>query len=294
LNDFDIAFIGAGNMASSIVGGLLASGHPGERLRAADPNSGCLNALQAMGVERTGQDNAVVAQGAAVIVLAVKPQVMAEACAGLRALVERERPLLISIAAGISAASLQHWLGGDAAIVRCMPNTPALLRCGASGLYAADTVGSEQRDRAAAIMAAVGTTCWVRTEAELDAVTAVSGSGPAYFFQFMEAMVEQGVALGLERATATQLGVQTCLGAARMAAESGVELAELRRRVCSPGGTTERAVASLQQDAIEAVIGRAMRAAHTRSQEMARELAATPAQTRVATDQAATGDPASS
>lgn len=293
MTDFDIAFIGAGNMASSIVGGLIASGHPSGRLRAADPNGSCLGALQALGVQRTGQDNAEVAQGAPVIILAVKPQVMAEACASIRALVEREQPLLISIAAGISVHSLQHWLGKRAAIVRCMPNTPALLRSGASGLYAADTVDTEQRSRAAAIMAAVGTACWVRSEAELDAVTAVSGSGPAYFFQFMEAMVEQGVALGLERETATQLSVQTCLGAARMAAESGVELAELRRRVCSPGGTTERAVASLREDQIEQIIGRAMGAAHLRSQDMARELAATAGQVH-ATEQSTAGDPSSS
>jgi len=276
VSDFDIAFIGAGNMASSIIGGLLDSGHPPARLRASDPNPASLTALRARGLTALDEDNASVVSGAEVIVLAVKPQVMGAVCEGLRPLVDAERPLLISIAAGISAATLSRWLGPQAAIVRCMPNTPALLRCGATGLYAGPSVSAGQREQASAILAAVGSTCWVDEEALLDAVIAVSGSGPAYFFQFMEAMAAQGTALGLDPETATQLSVRTCLGAARMAGESGVALAELRRRVCSPGGTTERAVASFAQDDINAVVGRAMRAAYTRAQEMARELDAAP------------------
>lgn len=287
MSEFEIAFIGAGNMARSIIGGLLSSGHRAGALRAADPNAESLAALRGLGDIATGHDNAALIAGARVVILAVKPQVMAAVCAGLRETVVAERPLVISIAAGIGTASLARWLGAETAIVRCMPNTPALLGCGATGLFAGATVDGAQRAQAEAIMAAVGTTCWVSEESQLDAVTAVSGSGPAYFFQFMEAMAAQGAALGLEPAVAAQLSVQTCLGAARMAAQSGVDLAELRQRVCSPGGTTERAVASLAQDDLGAVVGRAMRAAYERAQEMAREL-----DTDAPPDPTTPGDPA--
>ncbi len=163
-------------------------------------------------------------------------------------------------------------LGVGAAIVRCMPNTPALLGCGASGLFGNSNVTPEQRSLAQSIMGAVGETRWVDSEQALDAITALSGSGPAYFFLFTEAMIDAGCALGLDRETATTLATQTALGAARMARESDVDLVELRRRVTSPGGTTERAVQQFEEDGLRRLVGNAMDAAAERAAEMAREM----------------------
>jgi pyrroline-5-carboxylate reductase len=272
LAEIDIAFIGAGNMAASIIGGLIAGGHPAAAIRAADPSADSRERLRAIAPVATFEDNAAAVRGADVVILAVKPQVMADACAAIADALAGTDTLVISIAAGIPVASLQGWLGTGVPLVRCMPNTPALLGCGASGLFAAAAVTAEQRAHAETILGAVGTVSWVAEEDMLHAVTAVSGSGPAYFFLFMEAMVAAGERLGLDRTTATRLTHQTCLGAARMAAESGVDLAELRRRVCSPGGTTERAVASLEADGLEALVDRAMAACAERSRELAQEL----------------------
>jgi pyrroline-5-carboxylate reductase len=271
LNTLNIAFIGAGNMAGSIVGGLVESGHSAAHICAADPFPASLERLQDIAPVRRCNDNAEAAAGADVIILAVKPQVMAEAIASIAATVH-SGTLVISIAAGITLASLPARLGAQAAIVRCMPNTPALLRCGASALFAADSVSPPQREQAEYILSAVGTTTWVPTEDALDAVTALSGSGPAYFFLFLEAMIDAGCELGLERQTATDLALQTGLGAARMAAESDVDLVELRRRVTSPGGTTERAIASFEEDGLRSVVTKAMRSAADRAAEMAREM----------------------
>ena len=197
---------------------------------------------------------------------------MAEAIPGIATAVQANGALVISIAAGVTIASMQARLGPQAAIVRCMPNTPALLGCGASGLFANDQASQKQRDYAQMVLSAVGITCWVSTEQELDAITALSGSGPAYFFLFIEAMIEAGIELGLNRDTATRLTLQTGLGAARMALENDVAVAELRRRVTSPGGTTERAIESFEQDKLREVVARAMRAASDRAVEMAREM----------------------
>jgi len=267
-----IAFVGAGNMASSIIGGLIESGHPAGRISAADPLPESLERLRALGPVAVHGDNAAAVADADAVILAVKPQVMAEATTSIAAAVKENSAVVISIAAGVTIASMQSRLGPQAAIVRCMPNTPALLRCGASGLFANDHCSSAQRELAEMILSAVGITCWVNSESDLDAITALSGSGPAYFFLFMEAMISSGQDLGLSREVATTLAVQTGLGAARMASESDVDLAELRRRVTSPGGTTERAVRSFEQDALRAAVGRAMHAAADRAAEMARDL----------------------
>lgn len=267
-----IAFVGAGNMASSIIGGLLASGHPADRIRAADPYPPSLEKLAETGPVTLCSDNAEAVAGADIVVLAVKPQVMAQAATSIATVIADTAPLVISIAAGITIESLRHRLGDACAIVRCMPNTPALLGCGASGLYANERTSAEQRTQAEAILTAVGSVCWVPEEADLDAVTALSGSGPAYFFLFMEAMADAGCALGLDRETASALTLQTALGAARMAIEGDVDLVELRRRVTSPGGTTERAVQRFEQDDLRGRVAAALQAAHERSQEMAREL----------------------
>ena len=259
-------------MASSIVGGLIDSGHPAQRISAADPYPASLEKLRQVAPVAVYDDNAEAVAGADVIILAVKPQVMAEASASIAPAVQANSALVISIAAGVTIASMQSRLGAQAAIVRCMPNTPALLGCGASGLYANTHVTRQQRDHAQAILAAVGTTCWVDTEQALDAITALSGSGPAYFFLFMEAMIDAGCALGLDRATATALATQTGLGASRMALESDVDLVELRRRVTSPAGTTERAIESFEADKLRDVVSNAMQAAADRAAEMAREM----------------------
>ncbi len=272
MQTLDIAFIGAGNMASSIIGGLVSSGHEPRHIRAADPYPASLDRLAEIAPVTLCADNAQAAAGADVVILAVKPQVMAEAMTSIAPAVGTGRPLVISIAAGITLASMQARLGAETAIIRCMPNTPALLGCGASALYAADRVTATQREQAQYILSAVGTTAWVPEESALDAVTALSGSGPAYFFLFMEAMIDAGCDLGLEREVATGLALQTGLGAARMAVENDVDLVELRRRVTSPGGTTERAVASFERDGLREVVARAMGAAAERAAEMAREM----------------------
>ncbi len=267
-----IAFIGAGNMASSIIGGLLASGHPVDKISAADPFIDSLKTLHANTSVATYADNAEAAANADVIIMAVKPQVMAEATASIASAVQTNSSLTISIAAGVTIASMQQRLGAQAAIVRCMPNTPALLGCGASALYGNDQVSPAQRHHAEQILAAVGITSWVENEADLDAITALSGSGPAYFFLFMEAMIDAACELGLDRETATLMTQQTALGAARMAQDSDVDLGELRRRVTSPAGTTERAIQSFQGNSLESIVQQAMQAAQARAVEMAREM----------------------
>lgn len=267
-----IAFIGAGNMASSIIGGLLESGHPAAAIRAADPFPQSLERIASLGDIATFSDNNECATGMDVIILAVKPQVMGAVAQSIAGAVQASSGLVISIAAGITIESLQRRLGKTAAIVRCMPNTPALLGCGASGMFANSAATPAQRAHAEHILEAVGIIQWVEDESQLDAVTALSGSGPAYFFLFMEAMIEAGCELGLDRATAGTLAMQTALGAARMALESDVDLAELRRRVTSPGGTTERAIQSLTDSDLQATVRRAMQAASDRAAEMAREM----------------------
>jgi pyrroline-5-carboxylate reductase len=272
LNTPHIAFIGAGNMASSIIGGLIDSGHPADHISAADPFPASLERLCEIAPVAVYSDNAEAVATADVVVLAVKPQVMAEAASSIAAAVSANNSVVISIAAGVTIASMQLRLGPQAAIVRCMPNTPALLRCGASGLFANDISSAQQRDFAHLILSAVGMTCWVDSEQELDAITALSGSGPAYFFLFIEAMIDAGRELGLDAEIATRLALQTCLGASRMALENDIDVVELRRRVTSPGGTTERAIQSFEKDGLRNVVARAMSAAADRAAEMAREM----------------------
>ena len=262
----DIAFIGGGNMARSLIGGLIKSGAPAASIRVADP---VLEPLAPLGVRAT-QDNATAAQGAAVIVLAVKPQVMETACRSIAgALAPDSAPLVVSIAAGTTIANIERWLGRAHAVVRCMPNTPALLGVGATGMCANARVSTAQRASAERLLTAVGTVEWIDDEALMDAVTALSGSGPAYYFMLIEQMTLAAVGLGLPEASARRLAVQTALGAARMAAESGVDPAELRRRVTSPGGTTAAALASFERDALAAIVARALTAARDRGRELA-------------------------
>lgn len=267
-----IGFIGAGNMARSIIGGLIEQGVPASNLRASDPSEECLQQLALLGPVVTSVENREAVQGSDVVVLAVKPQVMNAVTSDIREAVDAQGALVISIAAGITLSSLEAGLGTGTPIVRCMPNTPALLRSGATALYANSAAAAEQRELAEAILAAVGSVCWVEEESMLDAVTALSGSGPAYFFLFMEAMSAAGEQLGLDAETSRSLAIQTGLGACQMAAEGEVELEELRRRVTSPGGTTAAALQSFEEADLRGTIESAMRAAAARAAEMARDM----------------------
>lgn len=264
-----LAFIGAGNMARSIIGGLLQEAYPPERISASDTNPESLAQMETDFGISTG-DNHRVARTSEVVVLAVKPQVMGDVARDLSPALNH-KPLLISIAAGIHSTSLSRWLGEDQALVRCMPNTPSLVKTGACGLYANAHTSAQQKAIAERIMSAVGLALWLDDEAQLDSVTAVSGSGPAYFFLVMEAMIDAGTGLGLSRESATQLTLQTALGAAQLAHQSDVSVAELRRRVMSPGGTTEAAIHSFEQDQLRDIFSRAMTACARRSASLARE-----------------------
>jgi pyrroline-5-carboxylate reductase len=265
-----IAFIGGGNMATSIIGGLVNNGYPADRIWASDPVEESRDRLASSFGINTTADNNLASSKADVIVLAVKPQVMKIVTGGIASSIQHG-PVIASIAAGIPVAALADWLGTETAIVRCMPNTPALVHQGASGLFANTRVSASQKAMVENLFSAVGLVSWLDTEAEIDAVTALSGSGPAYFFLLIEAMEKAGVELGLCPRTARQLALKTALGAATMAIQSDVDAAELRRRVTSPGGTTERAILTFNDGDFAGLVAKAMAAASTRAAEMADE-----------------------
>ena len=267
-----IAFIGGGNMARSLIGGLLSSGSNPDNIWVAEPDAGHRELLRGRFGVHTGADNREIAARATLVVLAVKPQVLRPVAEELAATVQAHQPLVLSIAAGVREPDLRRWLGAETAIVRTMPNTPALVGSGATALFANPRVSEVQRQLAESVMRSVGLTVWVEQERMLDAVTALSGSGPAYFFLLIEAMTAAGEKLGLPRATAAQLTLHTALGAARMATESDVEAAELRRRVTSPNGTTEAAIKTFQAGGFEALVQQALDAAARRSAELAEQL----------------------
>ena len=270
-----IGFIGAGNMARSIIGGLIDSGVAKQRILASDPSDAGRNALsEALGIEAVPH-NHTVAEQSDILVLAVKPQVMAEVCQNLREPVTHSS-VVVSVAAGIDCTSLNTWLGNNIPVVRCMPNTPALVGEGASALFAPAQVSAAQRQLAEQTIRAVGSVHWVAQEHLIDAVTAVSGSGPAYFFLVLEAMIDAGVQLGLEQSTAAELAIQTAFGAAKLARESDVSPAELRRRVTSPKGTTERAINSFEKNHLRHIFQEAMQDCAARSKELSQELGAKP------------------
>lgn len=270
--DTQITFIGAGNMAGAIIGGLTQGGTSADCITATAPDRDQLADIGARLGIHTTTDNAAAAASADVLVLAVKPQLMREVCQGLAESVQQARPLVISIAAGLDATTIDGWLGGGNALVRCMPNTPSLVGQGASGLYANERVSDAQRDTATRLMQAVGLVEWVDDESLLDAVTAVSGSAPAYFFLMFEAMEDAGVRLGLPADTARRLAIQTALGAATMAGQSEHDPATLKQNVMSPGGTTERAIATLEDANLRQAMDDAMQACAERARQMATEL----------------------
>lgn len=269
MTQHSLGFIGAGNMARSLAGGLLKNGWTPEQLALSDPDADQRRgAEQALGI-KTFTDNRELAAGAAVLVLAIKPQVLKTVAEDLAATVQKKKPLVVSIAAGIRVDDIDRWLGGGLPIVRVMPNTAALIGSGASGLYANARVSATQRDEAETILRAVGVTVWVDQEDLIDTVTAVSGSGPAYFFLAMEALEKAAIRHGLDAKSARLLTLETAYGAAKMALEGGEEPAQLRRRVTSPGGTTEQAVKALEAGGIEPLFEAAVVAAIRRARELA-------------------------
>lgn len=267
-----IGIIGAGNMARSLAGGLLANGFARDHLSLSDPDANQRRGAEsALGLTVLA-DNRELAARCDVLVLAVKPQVLRDVAGEIAAAVQSRKPLVVSVAAGIRITDLERWLGGSLAVVRVMPNTAALIGSGASGLFANSRVSAAQRDEAESILRAVGVTVWVPDEALMDTVTAVSGSGPAYFFLVMEALEKAAIKHGLDPQTARLLTLETAYGAAKMALEGQEEPAALRQRVTSPGGTTERAIQALQHGNLERLMDDAVAAAIHRARELANVL----------------------
>ena len=267
--DYKISFIGGGNMATSLIGGLIANQFPAHNITVAEPDQSKLDQLHQQFNIQTYTSNQQAVEQTDVILLAVKPQIMQTVCKDLAASIKQSQPLVISIAAGIRSTDIDRWLGKDCSIVRCMPNTPSLIQCGATGLFANQQVTDEQKQLAEQILSAAGLTLWVEDETLLDAVTAVSGSGPAYFFLLIEAMQKAGQQLGLDVNTAQRLSLQTALGAARMANEGNDDPAELRQKVTSKGGTTEAAINSFLSNGFEELVTNALTSARDRATELA-------------------------
>jgi pyrroline-5-carboxylate reductase len=266
-----IAFIGGGNMARSIIGGLLQQGFDKSAIHVSEPYEPTRIALSQELALQVLDDNAAVAKAGHIWLFAVKPQVMKSVCLGLSALAQTQKPLIISIAAGITSTQLNAWLGGHMAVVRVMPNTPALLGAGASGLYANTQVSAEQKRLAEQLFCATGTATWIEQEALIDTVTALSGSGPAYVFLLAEAMQAAAEQQGLPQEAARALAVQTFVGAAKMLNESGEPADVLRQRVTSPNGTTHAAIIQFEQGGLRELVQTAMDAAAERGRTLSKE-----------------------
>ncbi len=271
MKDTRIAFIGAGNMAGSLVGGLIADGWNPDSISVADLEAEQLQRLRASYPVNTSTDNKKVVLDSEVVVLAVKPQAMKAVAIELSGSVLNKKPLILSIAAGIRLGDLQRWLGGRCPLVRCMPNTPALVQSGATALIANGEVSDNQKSLAENILRAVGLTLWIDDENLMDAVTAISGSGPAYCFLLIEALQTAGERLGLPAETARLLAIQTAFGAAKMALESTDDAAVLRKHVASPGGTTEAALRVLEDGQIRELFEAAVTAARDRSRQLSEQ-----------------------
>ncbi len=266
-----LGFIGGGNMARSLVGGLLARGLPPRQVIVSDPIASQRDALSAQLGVRVTEDNAVAARAVQVLILAVKPQELRGVATQLAPAISNSRPLVVSVAAGIRAEDLKRWLGGIP-VVRAMPNRPALNGCGVTGLFATSDVAQAGKQLAESILGAVGPTVWVDREAQMDAVTAVSGSGPAYFFLLIEMLESAGVQLGLPVNVSRQLAIETAYGAGQMAKIATETPAVLREQVTSKGGTTEAALKHLEAADVRAIFTAAVTAAAKRSAEMAEQL----------------------
>lgn len=266
-----ITFIGCGNMARSLIGGLIANGVNQDNLIATDPdeNQRILIAEQ-FGIRTLEKNNDAVAD-ADVVLLAVKPQIMNTVVSEIADSIKDASKLIVSIAAGVNLESISNWLGTNAAVVRVMPNTPALIQAGAAALYANKHTSDAQKNTAEAMMRSVGTAVWLDSEEHMDVVTALSGSGPAYFFYFMEAMEQAAISMGLNEEQARLLTIETAVGASKMALLSSSDPSELRQQVTSPGGTTEKALNAFMQGKMDKLVEKAMQAAKDRSIELSEE-----------------------
>lgn len=268
-----ISFIGAGNMASAIIGGMLDSGFKAANIWVSAPDDNHLQSIRKQFGVSVTTDNRYCAEQADMVVLAVKPQVMASVCSDIAPVVQNTRPLMVSIAAGLEASTLDEWLGGGLPLVRVMPNTPSLVGKGAAGLYANDQVKEKQKTMVESVFNSIGSALWVEDESLLHAVTALSGSGPAYFFLMLEALEEAATDAGIAGETARALAIQTMAGAAEMAGRSEHDPGQLKRNVMSPGGTTEQAIQTFEEGGMRELVKKAYSAAYKRSGEMAKELA---------------------
>jgi len=272
MNTQKIGFIGAGNMARALASGLISNGWKPSNIVLSDPDADARQALvEQLKVTVYEQNNDVV-DSSDIIVFAVKPQILHEVATAVATAVQAKKPLVISIAAGVRSDDLERWLGGDLPVIRVMPNTAALVNSGASGLYANARADEQARSVAESVMRAVGVVAWVNDEDHLDTVTALSGSGPAYYFLIMEAMEQAAVDMGLPRDTARLLTLETAFGAAKMALEGGEEPSVLRQQVTSKGGTTERALQVMEQNKLRDIYRQALTAAAERSKELAKLL----------------------
>ncbi|WP_020406023.1 pyrroline-5-carboxylate reductase [Hahella ganghwensis] len=264
-------FIGAGNMARAILGGLVDKGYPASSISACSPSNDELESLKMDFQIKTSLDNTTYLEQTDVLLLCTKPQVLQKACEAIRDSVQARKPLIVSIAAGVTIEQIEEWLGGELPVVRCMPNTPAQVHIGASGLFANARVSEDQKALTTRLFESIGLVAWVSSESDLHTVTALSGSGPAYCFMFIEAMEKAAIELGLNNSDARALAIQTMRGAAELASRSDESPEQLKRRVMSPGGTTERAVWRFEQEKLPEIVAAAMRDAWTRSYELAGE-----------------------
>lgn len=256
-------------MAHSMIGGLIASGWPTKNITASDPSEPQRDSLaHRFGVQCFATNDQCIAH-ADIVILAVKPQIMRRAVESIQSALRRDDPLIISIAAGIRTRDILHWIGREMPFIRAMPNTPALVNCGVSGLLANSLASAAQKRIAETILKAVGEIVWLQSENEIDVVTGISGSGPAYYFKLMEIMINAAQANGLSSDVAKTLVLQTASGAARLASNSGHLPGELRRQVTSPGGTTEAALSTMEEHGMDETITRGINAAIEKSNELA-------------------------
>jgi pyrroline-5-carboxylate reductase len=266
-----IGFIGAGNMAYALIKGLLNNGFDANQINISDPNEELLLNRESELKVTTYSDNTSLLSNSDIIFFAVKPQVLSSVCLELKGVV-KSKHLFVSIVAGIRSSDINRWLGGNFALIRTMPNTPALFQSGVTGLFANKVVDNDQKSLVESILSSVGECFWVNEEKLIDAITAISGSGPAYFFLLMESMKQAGMALGLDEETANSLSIQTAYGASLMANKTGKDSRTLRTEVTSPNGTTQSAIESFQDQNFEGIVANATRAAYDRARELSNEL----------------------
>ena len=266
-----IGFIGAGNMAYALIKGLLSNGFDAKNINVSDSNKELLINRQSELKITTYSDNNSLLDNSDIVVFAVKPQVLSIVCLQLKNKVKPNH-LFVSIVAGIRGNDINRWLGGNFALVRTMPNTPALFQSGVTGLFANDLVSNQQKELVTSILSSVGECFWVDDEKLIDAITAISGSGPAYFFLLMQSITQAATALGLDEKTANSLSIQTSLGASLMATKSGKDSKTLRKEVTSPNGTTQAAIESFQDQNFEGIVAAATRAAYDRARELSNDL----------------------